>query len=86
VTPTEARDAVRGHAQANRISYTRHARMRMEQRGARRADVRSALITGTAGAAEPDDRWEVTGGVDLDGDDLTVVLVIADGLVVVTLF
>lgn len=36
-------------------------------------------------APQTDGKWKVEGS-DLDGDDLTVVVVIDDGLLVVTLF
>jgi hypothetical protein len=58
----------------------------MRERGASRADVRRALETATGCEAEPDERWKVTGGVDLDGDPLGAVVVLEDGVVVVTVF
>jgi hypothetical protein len=76
---------VRGYALANRIEYGPHARKRMRERGAGRADVREALVTAIACRAEADERWKVT-GIDTAGDELTVVVVIEDGVVVVTLF
>ncbi len=75
---------VRGYASAGRISYTNHARARMATRGANAAHVRSALMGATACVADAD-KWKVT-GPDLDGDDLTCVVVIEAGVVVVTVF
>ena len=76
---------VRGYALANRIEYGPHAWQRMRERGVFREDVRNALTTAQSCQAEPDDRWKVP-GVDTAGDDLTVIVVLEDGVVVVTLF
>jgi len=87
VSPAEAQALadVRGFALANRIEYGRHARERMQQRGAGREDVRHALVTATSCEARPEDRWKVA-GVDTAGDELTAIVVLEDGVVVVTLF
>jgi hypothetical protein len=56
----------------------------MAKCGASKRDVREALITGFSATFEASSgRWVVI-GYDFDGDELTVVLVIADGLVIVT--
>jgi putative zinc finger/helix-turn-helix YgiT family protein len=57
----------------------------MRERGARDADIMHALAH--AATAHPADRgcWRVD-GQDPDGDELTVVAAIADGVVVVTVF
>jgi hypothetical protein len=56
----------------------------MRERGARDADVVHALVN--AREARPSgDRWRVS-GADLDGDELALVVVIGDGVLVVTLF
>jgi hypothetical protein len=85
VTPTTALADIRGYASAGRVILTRHARLRMVQRGASEDDVRHALTTATACIAAADGRWKV-GGVDLEGDALTAVVAIDDGVVVVTVF
>jgi hypothetical protein len=87
VTSAEAQALgdVRGYALANRIEYAPHARLRMRERHVSREDVRSALVTAMSCQAEPDERWKVP-GVDTFGDDLAVIVVIEDGVVVVTLF
>lgn len=71
----------------DRVLYTHHAQIRMIERGARRRDVEHALL-GATSATEQRDRgcWRVKGGVDLDGDDLTVVVALEADVVVVTLF
>lgn len=73
-------------AAANRIRLTAHAKLRMLERGAENEDVRSGLITATAATLQEDGRHEVTGGVDGDGDDLDLVVVVEADVVVVTLF
>jgi len=57
----------------------------MHERGVREGDLRNALVDARSCAPQKDGTWKVE-GCDLDGDDLTVVVVIDDGLVVVTLF
>jgi hypothetical protein len=86
VTPDEALRDIRGYAAANRLRYTAHALARMRERGASRGDVKNALATATVCTAEADTRWCISGGQDLDGEALTVVVVLDDGVLVVTLF
>lgn len=57
----------------------------MRKRGAVFADVRHALATATSCRVEPPDRWRVDGR-DCEGDVLTVIVVLEDGVVVVTVF
>ena len=57
----------------------------MQERGVREGDLRNALVRARSCSPRKEDTWRVEGS-DLDGDDLTVVVVIEDGLVVVTLF
>jgi hypothetical protein len=56
----------------------------MRERGARREDVLRAIAVATSARAS-DDRWRLD-GADTDGDALSVVCVLADGVVVVTVF
>jgi hypothetical protein len=71
----------------DRVLYTHHAQVRMIERGARRRDVEHALFGANRATEQPDRGcWRVTGGVDLDGDDLTVVVALEADVVVVTLF
>jgi hypothetical protein len=86
VTPGEALADIRGYAAANRIRLTGHASLRMQQRGADFRDLRSALMTATACQAQENGAWRVEGGLDRDGDDLTVVAALEQGVVVITLF
>lgn len=74
-------------AQLDRIRYVRHAKERMTERSVSHEDVRRALETGTAARGQADrDNWRVSGGVDLAGDELTVVVAIEADLIVVTVF
>lgn len=86
MTPAEALADIRGYAAANRIRVTGHASLRMQQRRADFGDVRSALMTATACRAQANGAWHVEGGVDRDGDGLTVVAAIEQGVVVITVF
>ena len=85
MSPLEALADVRGYAAANRIRFTDHAHGRMMERGAVPADVRCALMGATACRAQPSARWRVE-GLDRDGDAMTVVVALEDGVLVVTMF
>ena len=82
----EALEAVRGYAAANRVRLTRHALARMEERCVTSGDVRAALMSATSCQLEPDARWLVGGGRDLGEAPLALVVVIQDGVIVVTVF
>ena len=74
-------------ARAGRVVVSRHAYERMDERGAEETDVINALVTSTAAIWQPARlTWRVTGGVDIEGDVLTVVVDITADVVVVTLF
>lgn len=74
-------------AQLNYIRYTGHADGRMRKRGARQDDVRNALLTATAATWQDEQgNWRLTGGVDLDGDELTACVDLMADVVVVTIF
>lgn len=57
----------------------------MDERGVREADLRHALGAARSCTPQKTGSWRVD-GADLDGDDLTMIVVIEDGLLVVTLF
>jgi Domain of unknown function (DUF4258) len=63
---------------------TRHAIERMGQRTVTRADIRNVGGTGTVKPGD-DGKLKVT-GVDLDGDELTVVCVYESGTLIITVF
>lgn len=76
---------IRGYAAANRIRILRHAWQRMGERGAQYEDVRHALAGARRCRAADLGRWKVSGD-DLDGDELTLVVAIEAGAVVVTVY
>lgn len=92
MTPDElkALAEARGYAGANRVTLSIHANRRLRQRGGGPADAVHALANAVSCADQRADPgragdWRVT-GPDTDGDDLTCVVVLADGVVVVTVF
>ena len=84
-TEAQALANVRGYASAGRVRFSKHAWLRMYERNATEMDVLHALATAQSCRAAPEERWRVE-GKDRDGDDLTVVVVLENGVLVVTLF
>lgn len=78
---------IRGYASANRIRFTKHARKEMRECGAEPEDVQHALANATACVLSTDGpgRWETT-GPDWNGKELTCVVVIDDGVLVITVW
>ena len=79
---------IRRLARSGLILLTDHARRRMYARGVLLADVRCALLNATAlkkSAAEQASDWTVS-GPDMDGDELTLGVVVSGGVVVITVF
>lgn len=76
---------VRGYALAGRVRFTRHAWLRVDERQATQGDVLHALTAAERCRGVGEERWRVE-GKDRDGDDLTVIVVLEDGVLVVTLF
>jgi hypothetical protein len=87
MTPAEALEDVRGYAKAGRIMMSGHADQEMRNAGATFADVQRALSNAQKCRPSKDspDRWVIT-GPDLDEDDLTLVVVIESGVIVVTVW
>jgi hypothetical protein len=86
VTSSEALRHIRGYAAAGRVQFSRHAYQRMDERGSSARDVITALANAVhCVPASGTDCWKAV-GPDLDDDELSVVVAIEDGLVVVTLF
>ncbi len=84
-TPEEALKEIRGYARAGRVVYTRHGYDRLEERNVTEDDVRCALSNAADCAEQEDETWRVN-GPDTESDELTVVVVIESGLLVVTVF
>ena len=85
VNDPEALAEIHRLAQLGRIRITWHAEKRMDQRGAEPEDVRAALVSSTAALTQRQG-WRVEGGVDQDGDELTVIVDIEADVIVITLF
>lgn len=85
VSSEEALRDIRGFASAGRLRIELHARQRMRERGASFADVKHALAGAQRCRLQENGRWRVD-GEDLDGDELTAVVVLESGVVVVTVF
>ncbi len=87
MTPAEALATIQALTRAGRVFLGDHALQRMEQRNIRRRDIDRGLLTATAATHQPErDRWKVTGGEDMDGDELTLVVEVHGLLLVVTVF
>ncbi len=64
-----------------------HVSLRMAERGATRKCIAKALQTATEAIHQPEnDRWKLTGGVDVDGDELILIVKFNRGVLVVTIF
>lgn len=60
---------------------------RLAKRNGTPEDIRSALLTAVRATYQSDrDNWKVTGGVDTDDDDMTVIVVIEADLIIVTFY
>ncbi|MHB8418392.1 MAG: hypothetical protein ACYDCL_09975 [Myxococcales bacterium] len=57
----------------------------MAQRGARVADIQHGLSVAHSCKLQDNGRWKVA-TEDLDGDDLTLIVALDNGVVIVTLF
>jgi len=85
VTPAEALADVRGYARAGRVEFTAHAVKRARQRSVRIGEIVHALAYAHECRREEGEKWRALCR-DRDGDLLEAVVVIEDGLLVVTLF
>lgn len=87
MTPAEAQAFadIRGYAQAGRWVLSAHAKRRAAERGVRPADVRCALVSAATCKDQGDGTWKVP-SKDTAGDDLTAIVALEDGVLVVTLF
>lgn len=85
MTPSEALADVRGYARAGQVRVTFHAKTRMAERGVAAGDLWHALENAERCRAESEERWRVE-GPDEEGATLTAIVVIVDGVLVVTVF
>lgn len=64
-----------------------HVSIRLAQRGATKRCISRALQTATQAIYQPEnDRWKLTGGVDVDGQELILIVKFDRGVLVVTIF
>lgn len=84
-SPEEALKDIKGYAGAGRVAYTRHGYDRLEERNVTEDDVLCALKKAADCTEQEDETWRVN-GPDMEGDELTVIVVIESGLLVVTVF
>jgi hypothetical protein len=90
VTPDEALKFIQGAARLRQLRVLRgHTTQRMTERNAPLVDIREAVLTATSivvTEAGPD-RWLLSGGVDIDGMALSVVVKVSGPAVwIVTTF
>jgi len=86
MTEQEMLRLVRSYTRANRWEVDQmHGQPRMQQRGLSFNDVEHALLNATRCRVQPNGRWKLE-SKDLDGDDLTIIAVVDDGVLVITLF
>lgn len=86
MTEAEALAEIRGLAGAGRVEFTDHARDEMQEAGSDFLDVMNALRKATYCRHQPkNDRWKVQ-GPDRSGEELTVIVVLEDGILVVTVW
>jgi hypothetical protein len=86
MNPQEAIEKVRRLAIQNRIRYTFHAEYdSMTDRSVSHRDVRHSLSNCEKCTKQEEYKWKCV-GPDLEDDELTVVVVIEDDLLVVTVF
>lgn len=77
---------IRRLAIQGRIIVSAHARQRMAERAVTDDDVRHALITATSARLQVDrGSYRVDGGVDVSGNDLTVIVALLDNVLVITI-
>ena len=87
MSPTEALAAVVEAGKTGHFYMTPHARDEAYQASATRYDVQKALATAEQATHQPSNgRWKIRGGVDLDGDELTLVVVFEGDVVVITVW
>ncbi len=85
MTSAEVLKLVREWSGLGRCVITQHAAARMYQRHVTHRDVLNALKNAKTCQKADGEKWKV-GGPDFDGDDLTVVVALESGLVVVTVY
>lgn len=90
MTPEQVLSYVAGAARLGRVSVSRHARVRMQQRNLNQRDLYNALQTAKVATLDPErgyeGRWLLSEGKALDGDELDVAVELDGDVVVVTVW
>jgi hypothetical protein len=79
-------------AEAKRIAATgvffisNHAALRMRQRTVKRPDIQAAIASAVSAADQGNEKWLVEGGLDTQGDGLTLVVLLDGGMMIVTVY
>ena len=81
----EALELIREAGRTGSFWIEGHARQRMAQRGAGVADIKHGLSIARSCKLQDNGRWRVPTD-DLDGDDLTLIVALDHGVVIVTVF
>lgn len=63
-----------------------HALSQARKRNIGRLDIRNAMTEATAATLQDNSRWSVTGGTDLQGVAVTLIVSFRQGVLIVTLF
>ena len=85
MTAQQALETVRGYALANQYVISGHCRTRMAERNVSEDDIVHGLTSATVATEQENGRWKL-GSTDVDGDELTLIVAIEGGVVVVTIF
>lgn len=92
MTAAEALERAHAAGRSGRFRVSGHVRRdhmkpsALGGRGVQFGDIREALMTCTSAVVQDNGKWRVDGGSDLDGDELTPVCAIENGVLVVTIF
>lgn len=84
MSPEQALRDIKGYTAAGRVKLSWHVLERMKKRNIKRDDIHHVLTTAET-CIEQEGTWKVE-GTDLDDDELTVIVALEDGVVVVTAF
>lgn len=85
MTPEDALELIKEYAMFGRVYFEPHALKQMRRRGASKQDIFAVLDTAKSCLPEEEEKWMLS-GVDVVGDDLTVIVSIEGQDVIVTVF
>ncbi len=82
----EALATVRAAGTQNTLRLSFHVMYEHPERGISARDLHAAAASASSAQLQENRKWKISGGVDLDGDDLTLICVLVDDVFVVTAF